>query len=362
MTDESRPAELHPADELARLAAGLGAALDRRLRSGHRALPRPGGAALELPASPCGAAPAPPPVAQAAPPAIRPDRSEIAPPRGQTDATVERFAAPTRPTTAAPLAEPAARAEPARAPASRDPARREAPSDAAAREAALTAGLPPHAADLFRKKRDEVRTAARAARDLGELAAGVAACRACRLCATRTRTVFADGSPAARVMFIGEGPGAEEDRTGVPFVGAAGQLLTAIIENGMGLARSSDVYIANVVKCRPPENRDPTPHEKAICGPWLERQIELADPELIIPLGTHAAQQLLRSSASIGKLRGRVHRVDGRRLVPTYHPSWVLHQSEGAQPAAKAEIWKDIRVAMTELGLSGVRAPLEKPR
>ncbi|MCA8978398.1 MAG: uracil-DNA glycosylase, partial [Planctomycetes bacterium] len=155
----------------------------------------------------------------------------------------------------------------------------------------------------------------------------------------------------ARVMFVGEGPGAEEDRTGVPFVGAAGQLLSGIIEKGMQLSRANDVYIANVVKCRPPENRDPTPQEKAICSAWLDRQIELVDPAVIVPLGSHAAGRLLRSAAGIGRLRGRVHQLDGRKLVPTYHPAYVLRQSGPELAAVKAKVWDDIRLAMAELGL-----------
>lgn len=362
-----------PQDELARLAAGFGAVLDRRRRSGHRHLPQLGSASLAAPEVPEAkvAVAAPPQRSQSGPQtpvsAYIPKKGEAAPPGGETGRKVDRFAAPAR------IADPERGAErpsgqpspPAGAPS---PAAERAPRPAAAaakspaapaahasadatRRAELVRGLAEPQSKQFIERLDRVATAARSARDLGELREGVAACRACRLCEGRTQTVFADGSASARVMFIGEGPGAEEDRTGLPFVGAAGQLLTSIIERGMRLERENDVYIANVVKCRPPENRDPTPHEKAICSAWLERQIELVDPELIIPLGGHAANQVLSTNQTIGRLRGRVHRVGDRKVVATYHPAWVLHQPAEAQPAAKHKIWSDIQLAMSELGL-----------
>ncbi|MHC4261966.1 MAG: uracil-DNA glycosylase [Planctomycetota bacterium] len=187
---------------------------------------------------------------------------------------------------------------------------------------------------------------AAAAADLEALEQAVAGCEACGLCKTRNRTVFADGRASARVMFVGEAPGADEDRQGVPFVGRAGQLLSDIIAKGMGLDRRENVYIANVLKCRPPDNRDPQPEEKRLCTPFLERQIELVDPQVIVPLGRHAAQHLLRSDAPMGRLRGRVHRLDGRAVVPTYHPAYLL-RSPNMKPAA----WADIQLAMGELGL-----------
>lgn len=187
---------------------------------------------------------------------------------------------------------------------------------------------------------------AAAAPDLAALEAAVATCRACGLCETRNRTVFADGRPSARVMFVGEAPGAEEDRQGTPFVGRAGQLLSDIITKGMGLRRPEDVYVSNLLKCRPPDNRDPEPGEKERCTPFLRRQIELVDPEVIVPLGRHAAQHLLASDAPMGRLRGRVHRLDGRAVVPTYHPAYLL-RSPNMKPAA----WADIQLAMAELGL-----------
>ena len=184
-----------------------------------------------------------------------------------------------------------------------------------------------------------------AAEDLAQLAERVAACRACNLCESRQQTVFADGSPAARVMFVGEAPGAEEDRQGIPFVGRAGRLLTDIVTKGMGLQRE-EVYIANILKCRPPDNRDPSAEEKKLCTPFLERQIELVDPEVIIPLGRHAAAHLLGSEGSMGSMRGQVHQRAGRRIVATYHPAYLLRT-----PSAKKDTWADIQLAMGELGL-----------
>jgi len=201
------------------------------------------------------------------------------------------------------------------------------------------------------------RAEAQACGDLGELARKVAACRACGLCEARTQTVFMDGDPErvargeARVMFVGEAPGAEEDRQGVPFVGPAGQLLTDIVEKGMGLARS-EVVIANVLKCRPPDNRDPQAHEKELCTPWLDRQIELVDPEILIPLGRHASNHLLGLDATMGSLRGRVHLRGERKVVPTYHPAYLLRD-----PSQKRHTLADIQLAMREMGL----APPDRP-
>jgi DNA polymerase len=199
---------------------------------------------------------------------------------------------------------------------------------------------------------DENRRRAAACASLGELRALVAGCRACGLEQTRTQTVFADGREGARVLFVGEAPGETEDLQGVPFVGAAGQLLTDIIQKGMGLARS-EVYIANILKCHPPGNRDPAPAEKALCTPYLDRQIELLDPELVVALGTHAAQHLLKSELSIGRLRGKVHQFGRRKLVATYHPAYLLRT-----PGAKKDCWQDIQLAMRELGI----APPPRPR
>lgn len=181
---------------------------------------------------------------------------------------------------------------------------------------------------------------------LAALAAEIAACQACGLCETRQRTVPGEGHPQARVVFVGEAPGADEDASGRPFVGAAGQLLTKIITGGMGLAREQ-VFIANVLKCRPPGNRDPQPAEKAACTPYLERQLEAIQPELVIALGRHAANHLLAREDSLSRLRGQLHtHALGFPVIATYHPAYLLRN-----PAAKADCWQDIQLGMRHLGL-----------
>jgi DNA polymerase len=151
-------------------------------------------------------------------------------------------------------------------------------------------------------------------------------------------------------VFVGEGPGADEDAKGEPFVGRAGQLLTEIITKGMRLARS-DVYIANVIKCRPPGNRNPEPDEVASCEPFLIRQIELIAPEVIVALGKFAVQTLLRTKTPITQLRGRWFDYHGIRLMPTFHPAYLLRN-----PADKRLVWQDIRQVMERLGLPGGKA------
>ena len=155
-------------------------------------------------------------------------------------------------------------------------------------------------------------------------------------------------------MFVGEGPGEEEDRKGEPFVGRAGQLLTEIITRGMGLRRS-DVYIANVVKCRPAGNRNPEPDEIAACQPFLFAQIDTIAPKVIVALGKFAAQTLLETATPISKLRGRWFSFRGRRLMPTFHPSYLLRN-----PADKKLVWEDIQLVMKELGLAPAKST--KPR
>ncbi len=175
-----------------------------------------------------------------------------------------------------------------------------------------------------------------AAPDLEGMARALAGCRRCRLSQGRTQVVFGVGNPAARVVFMGEGPGADEDRLGEPFVGKAGQLLNAMLPS-IGLARA-DVYIANVVKCRPPGNRDPEPDEAAACMPFLKRQIELIDPEVIVCLGRIAARYLLGTTAPISSYRGRWTTWMGRDVLPMYHPAYLLRN-----PAAKREAWADFK-------------------
>lgn len=187
--------------------------------------------------------------------------------------------------------------------------------------------------------------AARPFRDLASVQAAVAACELCGLCRTRTQTVFSDGTGRSRLMFVGEAPGADEDASGVPFVGRAGQLLTKMIEAGMGLSRK-DVYIANVLKCRPPGNRNPEPPEIASCRPYLEAQIELVRPVVLVALGKFAAQFLLETEEPITRLRGKWGERSGIPVMPTYHPSFLLRQ-----PERKKEAWEDLQQVLRRLGL-----------
>ena len=166
----------------------------------------------------------------------------------------------------------------------------------------------------------------------------------------RHSVVFGVGSPHAEIMFVGEAPGHDEDIQGVPFVGRAGQLLTEIITKGMGLARK-DVYIANVIKCRPPENRNPEPDEVASCEPFLVRQLELIGPEVIVALGKFAVQTLLKTKTPITQLRGRWHDYHGIQLMPTFHPAYLLRN-----PGDKRLVWEDIQKVMRVLGITGRRA------
>lgn len=173
-----------------------------------------------------------------------------------------------------------------------------------------------------------------------ELKACVAACAACPLHRTRTRTVFGVGDENADWLFVGEGPGAEEDAQGEPFVGQAGKLLDNML-SAIRLARGHNVYIANVVKCRPPGNRNPAPEEALACEPHLQRQIELIRPKLIIALGRVAAVNLLAREASIASLRGKVHQYRGIPLIVTYHPAYLLRTLPD-----KAKAWVDLRFAV----------------
>ncbi len=176
--------------------------------------------------------------------------------------------------------------------------------------------------------------------ELAALEKTVSECIQCRLSETRNKTVFGDGHPNADLVFVGEAPGADEDRQGEPFVGRAGQLLTDIIEKGMKMKRS-DVYICNVIKCRPPGNRDPRADEKVACEPYLVRQLELIKPKTICALGTYAAQTLLQTDTSIGRLRGKWHFYHGIPLRATYHPAYLLRS-----PAEKRKTWEDIQAVL----------------
>jgi uracil-DNA glycosylase family 4 len=184
----------------------------------------------------------------------------------------------------------------------------------------------------------------RQATTLEALRAEIGDCQRCKLCSGRTQIVFGVGNASADLMFVGEGPGRDEDLRGEPFVGRAGQLLTEIITKGMKMRRE-DVYIANVIKCRPPENRNPEPDEIAACEPFLLRQIEIVKPKVIVALGKFAAQTLLRDATPISRLRGRWFDYHGIRLMPTLHPAYLLRN-----PNDKRLVWEDVKLVLKELG------------
>lgn len=176
-----------------------------------------------------------------------------------------------------------------------------------------------------------------------ELREVVRTCTSCGLCKQRKQAVFGVGNESATWLFVGEGPGAEEDERGEPFVGQAGRLLDSML-TAIGLKRGREVYIANVVKCRPPGNRTPTPEESGACAPYLDRQIELIAPRLIVALGKTAATRLLGTEASLASLRGRVHDYRGTPVVVTYHPSYLLRTLP-----EKAKAWEDLLFARKTL-------------
>ena len=181
---------------------------------------------------------------------------------------------------------------------------------------------------------------------LDELNAKVNACNSCRLCEQRTNTVFGEGDPDAKIMFIGEGPGENEDLQGRPFVGRAGELLNKMIA-GMGLKREQ-VFIVNIVKCRPPGNREPAPDEVATCTPFLEKQIEIIRPRVIVTLGRPALQHMLQQKISISKMRGQWQTWRGIRLMPTFHPAYLLRNYT---TETRAAVWSDLQQVMAELGM-----------
>ena len=178
---------------------------------------------------------------------------------------------------------------------------------------------------------------------LAAIRADIGDCTRCKLHTLgRSQVVFGVGNPQADLMFVGEAPGADEDVQGIPFVGRAGQLLTKIIE-AIELRRE-DVYIANVIKCRPPQNRNPEPDEVETCEPFLFRQIDVIKPKVIVALGKFAAQALLRSDAPISRLRGRVFEYRGAKLIPTFHPAYLLRN-----PSSKREVWEDMKLVKSLL-------------
>jgi DNA polymerase len=205
------------------------------------------------------------------------------------------------------------------------------------KESAAALITPVHAETLFGEKRVEGDTLPLIREFIGE-------CTRCKLSKGRTKIVFGTGSPKARLMFVGEGPGRDEDLSGEPFVGRAGKLLTDMIK-AMGLQRE-DVYIANIVKCRPPENRQPEHDEVEACSPFLMRQIDVIRPQVICTLGNTPTQTLLQTTQGISKFRGQWFDFRNTRLLPTYHPAYLLRN-----PAAKADVWKDLQKVMAVLGL-----------
>ena len=196
--------------------------------------------------------------------------------------------------------------------------------------------------------------------ELEAVAAEAAGCTRCRLNESRTQVVFGQGAPNADLMFVGEAPGFHEDRQGLPFVGPSGQLLNRLLE-GIGLRRQ-DVYICNVVKSRPPRNRDPLPDEIAACRPWLDAQIRLVDPKVVVTLGNFAARTLLETTTGISRLRGRTYPFQGRVLLPTFHPAAALHaqgrRTGGPGPLEAME--GDFRV-LAELLAAQAPADAERP-
>jgi len=185
----------------------------------------------------------------------------------------------------------------------------------------------------------------RASGILEQLAVEVAACTRCtELAGGRTQTVFGVGNPSARLCFLGEAPGADEDRQGEPFVGRAGRLLDKIL--AACSLRRDEVYILNVLKCRPPGNRNPTPTEAASCRPFLDQQLDILRPEFVCCLGTIAAQNLLATTETIGRLRGRFHAYGDIRVVCTYHPAYLLRN-----PSAKRQVWDDMKMLMHAMGV-----------
>jgi uracil-DNA glycosylase family 4 len=223
-----------------------------------------------------------------------------------------------------------------------------APAQAGQKSDLLPVPAAPSLFEVFDKVPDDnlfkVRT------DLGE-------CTRCKLHKTRNKIVFGDGNPKAELVFVGEGPGHDEDMQGLPFVGRAGRLLTQMIE-AMGLQRK-DVYICNVVKCRPPENRAPEKDEVEQCSPFLLRQIDTIAPKVIVCLGSTAAQTVLETNRGISQFRGQWLEFRGRKLMATYHPAYLLRN-----PSAKSEVWKDLQKVMAVLGLEpkkGKSAEAGKP-
>lgn len=229
-----------------------------------------------------------------------------------------------------------------------------APSAASGRAASLgpattpparRAAAPPPPADPTRARPSATAASPARAVDASSLEAVRAAlgdCRRCALCEGRTHIVFGDGAPDASILFVGEGPGQTEDERGLPFVGRAGELLTQMIEKGLGVPRAS-VYICNIVKCRPPNNRTPLPNEVAACKPFLDGQIDAVAPRVIVALGKPATSLLLGRDISITRVRGTWQEYRGIPVMPTFHPAFVLRQYT---PENRRHVWNDLRAAL----------------
>ena len=194
------------------------------------------------------------------------------------------------------------------------------------------------------KKKNDI-SVAKSEKSIDDLCREVARCERCSLSGTRKNVVFGDGDTQAGIVFVGEAPGADEDEQGLPFVGRAGQLLTNIIK-AMGLERR-DVYICNILKCRPPGNRNPLPEEIRLCEPYLKQQLQMISPRIICALGSFAAKTLLKTETPITMLRGRFHLFEGIKLMPTYHPAYLLRN-----PSAKKQVWDDVQLIMKELNIA----------
>jgi uracil-DNA glycosylase len=221
---------------------------------------------------------------------------------------------------------------------SRDPTWRSRPDDLVRRQAQDERPLDT-ASLVVSQSNHELSFSRNAAEALAAVRADIGDCTRCKLHAMgRTQVVFGVGNPDADLMFVGEAPGADEDVQGIPFVGRAGQLLTDIIEKGLQIPRK-DVYIANVIKCRPPGNRNPEPDEVATCEPFLFQQIDIIKPKVIVALGKFGAQTLLRTLDPISRLRGRVYDYRGAKLIPTFHPAYLLRN-----PSSKREVWEDMKL------------------
>ncbi len=218
------------------------------------------------------------------------------------------------------------------------PDRRATPKTKTPRTATTKAETPEPAAPISKAPMPAVNlTFDERAERLAKAARAVDECTKCELCKTRNKTVFGDGGAGARLCFVGEAPGAEEDRTGVPFVGRGGQLLTKMIE-AIGFERA-EVYICNTIKCRPPQNRDPTPSEKEACRPYLEEQLRTLGAQIIVAVGAHAAGYLTGVQSSLGAMRGKWHEFEGIPVMVTYHPAFLLRS-----PGFKGKAWEDMQM------------------